>query len=268
MSGQIFRTPLVQYQDLTGPPQSPADPQTLGLDRIPLYPDQVPGARPRLEGGVATAPLHVPDVTDLVPERSWAVQPVARAPGHRPRLAGLFSAPLHVPDVTDPVTENSWTPIYPDRIRLVPGLAARQQLPWVTNPVTPTLVTTEAGAQIADAMLAQIRLLQYQELTAPYSPIDAAGAAPDVVASLAVYPLRLARRISRAQYVWAEQHFGVIVNVPVMSWTGLYLDPPPRRKVRRQGAGIVEPPWSAFITTITGWNRLLGLERNHLVRGS
>ena len=37
-------------------------------------------------------------------------------------------------------------------------------------------------------------------------------------------------RYSLATYTWAQQHFPVVVDVPVMSWTGLYLDPPVRRK--------------------------------------
>jgi hypothetical protein len=53
-----------------------------------------------------------------------------------------------------------------------------------------------------------------------------------------IYPSQHLVPRTNARYIWPHPYFIVEVDVPVMSWTGLYLDPPVRRKAVRQPFGM------------------------------
>jgi hypothetical protein len=130
-----------------------------------------------------------------------------------------YTQPEFVPDVTQPVAGIEWNPVYPERAtrKNVPT-AHNRSLFWNTDtPAAP--VTVQHWAPIYPDRLVYRRP---SDLSASFAP----NFVPDVTQPVAgvgwnaIYPSRLGRKHRLAAYVWAQPHFGVEVDVPVMSWDG------------------------------------------------
>lgn len=252
---------------------APADaPQTMDRWRS-TYPDRVPiVARSQPTGGVATVfVVSAADAPQTVDR--WTPRYVDRAPT-RARRVPVFPytsqpTPAYIADLTDPL-QVRWRPTYPDwhpAKRLRTGAH-----PALFTPFVQPQPIFEGGRIIALGSIRT--LLQYQAVTGPFQEdaappapaptafsswypdrvwarpgsrtvqlqqafaFDAAWEAPAAPTVPDIQPPVLAqvkiRTYPRALYTPSQPHFAVPVVVPVMSWTGIYLDPPPRRRVRHQ----------------------------------
>lgn len=217
-----------------------------------------------------TAPVSIPTPPPETPEMGDRVKAVyVHKVYARPRTVDYRSGPtvpVFVPNVTiDPLT---WDPTYPDQVprRTLPTSAHPA---FSVAPFQPPASFASGGQIIATGSIRT--LLQYQALSAPLFAA-LAGSGDLGVPPLSVYPSRVERPSfhSSRQQAWAfdkftaptaptvpdiqpaqspmpvrrpyrqavyerlEPIFGYVVPVPVMSWTGVYLDPPVRRAVRFQ----------------------------------
>lgn len=260
---------LTQYAPLSAPAFVPAQadaPQT--CDRwLPRSQDR-PRAKPRPMGGMA-APLFVPGVTNPLVAGAWkpvypdrvptfktrththpavfatALQPDPPAtPGGAFISTGAISllqyqaitGPIGVPDFIGGDKAEP-PPMYPDWHAKKAALHARYHPAFFFDKFsapTPAVVPDHSWKPIvADRVppKTSLRVAAHPFYTAdrfdaPTIPIPA----PDG-SWLPSYPDRYPHPKRRTgAYTWAQQHFAVVTVVPVMSWTGWYLDPPVRRK--------------------------------------
>lgn len=210
--GQLTAPRVVQYEALAGPVTSPAAVQATPTGWDGVFPVRLRGpARPTSDPAQAVAPLYVPDVTAVVP-------------------AG------------------AWRPTYPDRLSPSVRLAAAGQLALAWAPDTPTVVNVETGTTAHDAgALGRPLVVQYVGHAGPVVVPVVAPAAPDRVAP--VYPDRVARPVvRRAAYTWAQPMFGVVVEVPVMAWTGTAPDQIPRARPAVEGGRVEVPRYVPDVT--------------------
>lgn len=124
---------------------------------------------------------------------------IARRTSHASRIPSFVVDRFDPPSAAS-VTALSWAPEYPDAIART-RVHASQQRAIVADTETTTGVAASRN-----------------------------------IAWLQRGPDRIQRSYSLATYVWGQQHFGVEIDVPVLSWTGVYLDPPIRRKARVLGS--------------------------------
>lgn len=110
---QIPRTQVFQYQSTAGPVLIPAAAEP-DFGWIGRYPDYI--YRVAMPSSYSVGPLHVPDVTNPVPDRSWDPIYPSRVPGPRRTIEfPHFSQNIEpIPPATG--VPDQWTPIYPDRI--------------------------------------------------------------------------------------------------------------------------------------------------------
>jgi hypothetical protein len=219
-----------------------------------------------------TAPLFVPDVTDPPPPLNWRsgtaypdrifralfpsaaqmatvldllrVAPVAIDNGGAIiALDGIqlwqYLAQIGPLDITPPVDPIlRWQPKYPASVfRSVFG--ASQQQAYVADKFTaPAVVTVpdESWNFTSQAIVFGKTSVANRVHAHSFALLELSSALPPPVEEEAwrgVYPNKLALRpFPRAIYTWAQPHFGVTTQVPVMSWTGRYLEPAPRSKPR------------------------------------
>jgi hypothetical protein len=262
---------LVQYQPLSAPVSVPAQadaPQT--CDRwLPRSQDR-PRAKPRPMGGMS-GPLFIPDVTNPVSAHSWKPTYPDRVPARKPRTvtAQVSVYPLQEP-VPPPVPGGSFIstgaakllqyqsltgplgvpdfiggdkadppPAYPDRLYPKRSLHASQHPAFFFDKFTaPTPAVVPDGSWLPTypervwpkrALKAALHPFWTSDrFDAPNIPIPA----PDS-SWQPVYPDRHRRLHRLGAYIWAQQHFAVVTQVPVMAWTGWYLDPPVLRRSPR-----------------------------------
>ena len=173
------------------------------------------GALPILQYQEIAGPLFI-EAPSLVPDTPYGTSAYRLV---RPR--GLHAAyhPAYVADkFTAPtaatVTDLSWTPEYPDSLSRLKGLDARFQRAYAADRFeAPTDVDTSP--------------------TLSWQP---------------EYPDRHVYQRALSLLSPAHEIFAVQVEVPVMSWTGLYLDPPVLRKGRRQLLSGVTQPFDVEVT--------------------
>lgn len=152
----------------------------------------------------AGAFLDPPSVVSVDWMQATSYPDFVRSRGPHPSLAPSFWMDKWDAPTVAAVTALSWSPRYPDRIPSKTVLAAQQPAYTADTATVPGLFSASNTSWF-----------QRQQ---------------DAIAR--IYP--------RALYVWAEPHFGVVIDVPVMSWTGVYLDPPVRLKTRPFSA-VVNP---------------------------
>lgn len=196
------------------------------------------------------------------------------------------------------VLADKWGSKYPDRVPKRRSLRTNGGFEW--NTITWSVPVSDSGAGTADGTLFPLRFLHYQAVSGPL--VAPAGLTADVTweaPTLRDYFPRKPRILSSAFWIdrwtapipvvapelvvtqgqhriarfrprstaWGQQHFVVEIDIPVMSWTGLYLDPVMHRKVRRnpEAAGLIFVP---FVSTLlpSGWGPLFSLLNNRLVR--
>lgn len=146
-----------------------------------------------------------------------------------------LTGPLDVPSTT-PLALN-WQPQYPDRVTARPRLQTGSQRWYVSDradaPSVPSAPDQSWNVELPERTFARANTAYRAQAFA----FDTVYPAPPISTALvgwrARYPDQHAPMASRAPYVWAQPHFVVEVDVPVMSWTGVYLDPPPRLKQTR-----------------------------------
>lgn len=146
-----------------------------------------------------------------------------------------LAGPLDVPS-TAPLALN-WQPQYPDGVAAVPRLQTGSQRWYVSDradaPSAPGTPDQSWNVELPERVLMRVNTAYRAQAFA----FDAVYPAPPIQVSLigwrARYPDQHTRSRPLAPYVWAQPEFVVDVDVPVMSWTGVYLDPPPRLKQTR-----------------------------------
>lgn len=151
-----------------------------------------------------------------------------------------LAAPFHELVVSAFTTQISTGGV--DTVPARPGLhASRQQAYAADRFAAPTAVVLPDRSWAATYPDRLDRIRQ--------TPLDATSLTPTLAPFLdlhwrPVYPNQHLVRPSVARYVWSHPHFVVEVDVPVLAWTGWYLDPPVRLKARRQPigtAGTLDP---------------------------
>jgi len=147
------------------------------------------------------APHFVPDVTQAVTPLSWEGSQPDRHIYRRTPEFRAYSAPNFVPDVTQPVTANSWAPEFPDRHK------------YLRTP--------------------EFRAFNWTHFEATYVATGHEARA--------IYPSRHNLKHRSATYNQSQAEFGYEVDVPSLSWTGRYLDPPVLSKRRLQTHGSIGP---------------------------
>ena len=170
-----------------------------------------------------TGPVAIPAAV-VAPNLIVPVYPIGFRQTSRPTVSA-YIAPLHVPDVTDPVPNLSWKPTYSDVVFRAKKLHASLQRAYQADrfdaPAAPTVV---GGGSFDSGRLAAPRVLQYQGTA---SPVAIAAVAPFDAANFphAVHPQPSRVRRSNVNRAWSQQHFGVLTEIPVQAWesyTGLY----------------------------------------------
>jgi hypothetical protein len=191
--------PILQYQSLAGPLNAPVVPAP-EMSWSPVYPERVWPRRGLIAGQQQAWGMDrfaAPDPVE-VPPASWQFRLPATLPPqraiHSSQQRAYFADRFDAPTAAT-VTALSWAPRYQDVARLRPGLHASRQRPFFTD-----------------------------RDEAPQSP----PAQP--LSWAARYPDRILVRRSVAPYTWAQPHFAVVINVPVMSWTGHFPDLQPGRR--------------------------------------
>lgn len=171
-----------------------------------------------------------------------------------------LTGPLDVPS-TEPL-RLQWLPTYPDRVpaavRLLPASQRSYQADRFDAPAAVTAPDSAWDAILPDrpqypivqTYRAQAFAMDTQWLTPPIEV--------QFIGWRTKYPDQHPPRRGLAPYIWAEPHFVVEVDVPVMSWTGWYLDPPVRRVSPRAliGPRVLAPIYLADVTATApdlGW---------------
>lgn len=278
----VLAAALIQYAAITAPVYVPAASEApQSVDRwTSRYADRVP-AKPRslaamVSGGVG--PLYVADVTVTAPTLSWRatypdrihrktypasqqrahvepvypswVPPPADPGGSFVSTGALpiiqyqaYAAPLFVP-----IADRAWAGSYPDRVWPSVRLhASRQQVTGQDRFAAPTPLTTPGlswSARYPDRIPPRQGSHASRQLAFTTDRVVTPGAppAPDLSWKPTLVDRNTYRR-PQAPYIQVQPEFGFVVDVPVMSWTGRYLDPPTRRKSPRAlyGPSLVAP---------------------------
>lgn len=152
-------------------------------------------------------------------------------------IAGAFlDAPTAAPGV-------QFDPVYPASIARPTLHVSRMPSYWTDRadaPTAPTVTALSWSPEYPDAIAR--RTVHASRIPAVFADTETVpgAAASRNIAWLQRGVDRITRRHSLATYVWGQQHWGLEVDVPVMSWTGVYLDPPVRIRPRPFG-GTVSP---------------------------
>lgn len=230
-----------QYSDLFGPVNVPAAAAYDGSNKswTYSYPDKLDRKRQAAISFITT-PLHVPDVTDPVPDRSWAGwQPVRHTPApgcymRTPDFPAIFW-PSFTPDVTNPVTAHSWSPNYPSKIyRKVRQTASTN---WFL--FTPPVVVVQGGVWLSTG---QLNFLQYQDITGPVAlpaPIGADQKTLKSVYADRVWPKRGLHAAYQQAYVSDRFDAPTALVVIPLSWKASY--PDQHHAIRRNDSGLSFP---------------------------
>lgn len=238
MIGPVIAAALIQYTALTAPvwvPTQADEPQT--QDRwAPHYADRVP-AKPRTityapHPTAVAWPPFVPDVT--IQPLTWQPTYPDRCPPPRRTSFFAFSSEVNPPFQPPPFFDPGGQIIATGAIR---QLLQYQSLsgPVLLDTVQPAPDQAASFGHAAERVAPRVGLHASRQQAWAFDVqwgAPAAPTVPDLLPQQFQHPLR--RPVSRAVYEKAQPIFGVIVSVPVMSWTGLYLDPPMRRRVRYQ----------------------------------
>lgn len=250
------------------------------------YPDQIHRITlPRAAQQAFVTPVLVPDVTD-VPPHTWRSNTSYPAQIYRtvlPRAAHLVFAqnvdpiptpvfdsggsfistgasdlwqyqaiagPLEVPG-PQTIDTHGWRPSYPNRVPARQGLGAGAQRAHVTDtvlaPSAPTApdYVSPTRIDLPRRLIQTYRAQSFANDTQWLRPPDA----PDLAQWRPLYPaVPTPRLYPRALYTWAQPHFAVVIQVPVLSWTGWYLDPPVRAAQQTPAPQSVEPLYLADVT--------------------
>lgn len=252
----------IQYTSLVGPVQSSTPYETLGASWKATYPDRVSGRRPLthhpsyVESLVFSVPYETlgaswrPVYPDWVARRLFhpalqqpdghrrlyfdPPQVVAAPGGMSPAVGSLpilqyqgIAQPFFATNVApDVVRAEAWAVQLPSKVWPSRGLHASQQVAWVSDrfdaPTAAVVTALSWSPRYPDQLYAKRRVAQDLEFTAevrqPTPPL-----APD--SSWQTFcPYQRAARPSTHYLLWAQQHFGVEYEVPVMSWTGWFPD--------------------------------------------
>ena len=142
-----------------------------------------------------------------------------------------YAAPFFVPP-----PELSERGNYPDKVYPLTRLhASLHQVTGQDKFTAPTAVTVPDNSwdsQYPASISPRNGLRHYlQQVVVTDIRIDTLAPEPSPdLAWKSIFPDRHSYHRSLAPYVKAHEDFPVIIRVPVMSWTGVYLDPPTRRK--------------------------------------
>jgi hypothetical protein len=237
-TGGLSAARLLQYVTTAGPVVV-AVPADVTVEKWQgRYPAQHLRAKRALELACVVAPAAILEPVAL----SWAPQYPYPSVRPKPEPAWQSVAPLFVPDVTQAVPSRAWAPRYPDRVVRPTVLASSHQvLAWPTDtPVPPQ--QADAGQGSDQGALVKSVVLQYQPVAAPVSIASTAPAfdAALVPSGQAAVPVR--RIYPRAVYTWGQQHFGVVVQVPVQSWLGNTPYANPVRRIARVSSSLLVAP--------------------------
>jgi hypothetical protein len=215
----------------------------------PSYPDHMPPrVLPRAHYLPYTVDTYPYPTIAAVPPGGTSIATGATRLWQYLGLVGPLTAPPAVPDVLN------WQPRYPDAIR-TPKRAA-WFAPWQMDKFTAPTAAAVPDGSWQSTYPRQAHGRPKTAHRAPAFHMDTQWTAPVVQPSLTAWQLRSSYVPRRprpvAPYTWAQPHFGVELRVPVMSWTGCYLDPPVRRQSRHaSGARTVEPITVADVTIST-----------------
>lgn len=285
-----------QYQAQVGPFTTAQPSETYGWPCYRPDPPRRAGIITALSVAASViAPIYVADVTKPAPTLSWQsdtaypsrihrvtlpragfpaftqnVQPIpggAFASGGQVIATGTYDlwqyqalvGPLSTTAGVVGVAEYAWKPSYPDAHR--PPLARSHQAYTADRFDAPASTTAPdfSWQAIIPARIEPRPPIHPRMVPNVVDPQWRAPQEPAIFASWRpVYPERPVRKLSIAYTVWAQPHFGVEVDVPVMAWTGWYLDPPVTRRDRpaQTGASTTTPPFVADVTVsspVSSW---------------
>ena len=206
----------------------------------PSYPDRVPGPRRSaaalsLAGSLAGNPIPDPPPVTGGSGPSAGSVPILQYQGF---VGPFIDSPTVVPDFRG-------TSVYPAHIAPRAGLASALQQSWACDDFThipaPPTVTALSWSSTFPALLARRPLRQPDAFVG-----DPTWNTPPTPVFLHAWLPRIVQQVRpKAQIVaclTSQPHFAVVIQVPVMSWTGVYLDPPVWRVRRPLETGLTRPP--------------------------
>lgn len=222
-----------QYTPLVGPLTTTPPYETQRWD--PIYPDRIHRrVLPRAAHLVAAAnTLPLPNL--VFAAGGGVIATGAYDLWQYQALTGPLASPLPVSSET-----SGWRGHYPDLIRRA-TLPTAQRLAWAMDRFDPpgaaTVPETSWLGSIADFSRPRSWIVAKTQAFAMDTrwlrPPDAAN----FIAFRPTFPAQTGKATPRHQHTWAEPPFGVEVQVPVLSWTGWYLDPPVRRRSSAVASG-------------------------------